>query len=651
MRLADLVAGIHSHCETDAAMADVAALCEHDRYQASAGINAAAAYVAERAEAAGLSAVETLLFPADGQRRWWTYRAPCSWTPLRARLSVGGVEVVRYPEQPYTLAAYSAATPPGGTTARLHRWSDVDEDADLSGALVVVDTAVSLSTVIDRLTTGGGAGLVIDPLSGRADRRLDQIGRVELPPGARICAFSVNSVAIQRLLAATGAGAHATIEVELGLESVPMPVVTALLPGRGDTSDEILLSAHLCHPRPSANDNASGVAALLGAARVLVRGGRERTRDGGTDHWGVRFLWGPEFTGSAAYLHDVVQAGRAPAPVLAINVDMAGEDLGRCGGPLVIESGPDDLPSPLPALAQRCAALIPPRSRSYSGAVPADAWTWRSSPFAGGSDHALLAAAPTRSPVLSLGHWPDRTNHSSADTVDCVDPAELCRTTTVVAAAVAALRTRADRELAADIAAATTSWAAHRVLDALPGHRPPRPAAWSAEPATVLDAHADTEVHRLLRHRTGVALGAVRTLGLAGVHDGQMRAAEAHVASIATAVLAGFPSVPTATAGDADDGPALVPRWSGPANLRALAELATPDDRAWLDGQLARDRGGNYTRAVALLGGLDGHRGWRGAAWWAALASELPMPVEFAHRFLDVVCRVGWAATAPERGC
>jgi hypothetical protein len=79
-------------------------------------------------------------------------------------------------------------------------------------------------------------------------------------------------------------------------------------------------------------------------------------------------------------------------------------------------------------------------------------------------------------------------------------------------------------------------------------------------------------------------------------------------------------------------------------NLRALAEAATPADRAWLDDQLARDRGGGYARAVALLRSVNGERDRHEMAWWAALSSELPVPVAFAARFTDLICRAGWAS-------
>jgi len=63
---------------------------------------------------------------------------------------------------------------------------------------------------------------------------------------------------------------------------------------------EVLVVAHLCHPQPSANDNASGAAAALEAARVLqtlIAGGHLPP-----PRRSIRFLWLPEFTGSQAYL-------------------------------------------------------------------------------------------------------------------------------------------------------------------------------------------------------------------------------------------------------------------------------------------------------------------------------------------------------------
>ena len=74
-------------------------------------------------------------------------------------------------------------------------------------------------------------------------------------------------------------------------------VVTAVIPGT-DGSEEIVFSCHLCHQKPGANDNASGAAAILEAARALNalirRGEIERPRRT------IRFIWPPEINGTLA---------------------------------------------------------------------------------------------------------------------------------------------------------------------------------------------------------------------------------------------------------------------------------------------------------------------------------------------------------------
>src|SRR5215470_19189234 len=155
MRLAELVAAAYDAFDPGLAMADVHAISAHDRYQASAGIAVAADYVADRARDAGLADVIVLSFPADGAKRWWTYRAPRSWTPVGATLAVDGTAIVSYPQQPYSLAAYSAPTPPGGQPVPLVRYSAVRRGDDPRGALVVADEPVSLGVLAGPMAAAG----------------------------------------------------------------------------------------------------------------------------------------------------------------------------------------------------------------------------------------------------------------------------------------------------------------------------------------------------------------------------------------------------------------------------------------------------------------------------------------------------------------
>lgn len=551
MRLQELVDWCHGEFDAEAAMADVKALCEFDRYQASVGLLAAAEYVADRAP---LHDVEVLRFPADGLQRWWTFRGPSSWTPVRAQLNVGETPVVSYPEQPYALGAHSAAC---------DRTVPIATDGDVKGALVLTPEEGPVE-----LARRGAVGFVT------------LAGRVELPPGSPLVAFCVDEEQLARLRAAQ----NARVLVELG-EPVEMAVATGVLPGRGP---ELLLTAHLCHPRPSANDNASGAAALLAVAAVLRK----------TSGQPVRFVWGPEFVGTAAFLQ------RAATPVAGVNIDMAGEDQALCGGPLVIERSPDEKPSYVTALAERVAALMP-GTRSYSGAVPCDVWGWRSVPHVGASDHALFPC-----PSVGLGHWPDRFNHTRFDTFDKVSAAELRRTATLAASVIGAIRID-DAALDADVADATLAWAAAYVAGGMAGAAPRRQLEWN-EP--VYDPWCASAAARRQAHRRAVA--------------------QATVSSLSRPVVA-----PTGNGG-------MVAFWDGPFNLRALAEDCAEADRAWLDQRVAEDRGGAYARISALARGIDGRRSRYSVGWWAALATELTIPVAFAERFLDVLCAAGWAGEA-----
>lgn len=77
-----------------------------------------------------------------------------------------------------------------------------------------------------------------------------------------------------------------------------------VVPGR--SAEELLLTAHICHPA-QANDNLSGIAVAAGLARRLLEGPPPR--------YTVRFLWAPGTLGAIAWLdrhrHDAVLRVRA----------------------------------------------------------------------------------------------------------------------------------------------------------------------------------------------------------------------------------------------------------------------------------------------------------------------------------------------------
>lgn len=416
--LSELVGRYLRGVRMDEVMAHLTRLTEHDRYQASLGIERAAELVAGAAEVIGLAGVTVERFPADGATRWWSFQAPRSWTPTTARLEIRAagrcVVAVDHAAQPFTIATYSAPTPPAGLVARV-----AGVGGELAGAVVVIGAAdFARPELLTALAERGAVGFVTDaPCRGPSG---EHPGRIELDARTPLFGFSVTTAQRQAIEAAAAAGAEAHVRVDID-RSASMPVVTGVLPGRG--AGEVWLTSHLCHPRPGANDNASGAAALLGVAAALVDRRLETARD--LDR-SIRFVWGPEFVGVAALIHQRYgRLGRDGRPVAVVNLDMVGEDPSQCGVPLVVERAPDWCPSMITPLAEHVIEQVFAQTSAHPG-------TWRPGPFLGYSDHALFAnfSDPDwRSPAVQLWHPGDPFNHSAADSLDKVSAVELRRAT------------------------------------------------------------------------------------------------------------------------------------------------------------------------------------------------------------------------------
>jgi aminopeptidase-like protein len=216
--------------------------------------------------------------------------------------------------------------------------------------------------------------------------------------------------------------------VDSSLYGGTMEVVTAFVPG--ETDEAVIVAAHLCHPQSSANDNASGAAAALEAARTLARliadGDMPRPRRG------VRFLWLPEMTGSYAYLsgheEDISRM------VAGINLDMVGEDQAQTGASFLIERPPDAMSSFAPDLLERLREELFDDAPSHTGLGGYSLFRHATTSFSGGSDHCIFSDPTVGIPMPLLIQWPDKFYHTSADTLDKVDPTMLARAGTLATA-------------------------------------------------------------------------------------------------------------------------------------------------------------------------------------------------------------------------
>jgi hypothetical protein len=171
--------------------------------------------------------------------------------------------------------------------------------------------------------------------------------------------------------------------------------------------------SHLCHPRPGANDNASGAAALLETAATLARliGQGVLPAPGR----GIRFIWVPEMTGTFAWLAAQEAEVRSGRWLAGLNLDMVGADQCLTNGLCEFVS----LPAAGAAFADH---LLNWLRQPFSDGI-----RYKEAPFASGSDHYILSDPSVGIPTPMINDWPDKFYHTSVDTPDKVSPTALAR--------------------------------------------------------------------------------------------------------------------------------------------------------------------------------------------------------------------------------
>jgi hypothetical protein len=203
--------------------------------------------------------------------------------------------------------------------------------------------------------------------------------------------------------------------------------VTATIPGTSD--EQVLLVAHLCHPAPFANDNASGAAAVMEAARALhtlvQSGALPRPRRA------LRFLWVPEMTGTYLYLAD--HEAEIARTVAGLNLDMVGEDEAQTGSSWLLVRTSEALPHFAADLLEALREQFWGAAHSFDGRSRPPLYRHAVMPYANGSDHYIFGDPTVGIGMPMLAQWPDRFYHTTGDTIDKVSPQTLQRNITLAA--------------------------------------------------------------------------------------------------------------------------------------------------------------------------------------------------------------------------
>ncbi len=430
-----------------AALEDLAAITACHRIQSSPGYRQAAYIALDRLRDAGVPA-EIFSFPGDGNTAFWGYAIPQEWEGREGRLSLVAPEqearaLADFRAEKISMIQRSAPTPPEGVTAEVVVLEDGEEESDYEGLDLhgkVVLTRGDLERV-RRLAVGkhGAAGILFDGMREAPPVR----PLMGLPHARQYTSFWWEGTAEElssrcwgfvltpeqgewlRRLVRTEGKVGRTVQVHATVDSSFCAGYGEDVVGyiAGETDEEVWLLAHLCHPQPSCNDNGSGVAALLETARALShlieQGKLPRPRRG------IRFLLIPEMTGTYAYL--ATHEELIPHVVAGLNLDMVGEDQAQCGSTLNLTNAPRSCPSVSDDLLALIFQRVAAEGAGFQGVADYALFRWMETPFSAGSDHFVLTDPTVGIPCPMLLQWPDRFYHTSADTIDKVDPAMLAR--------------------------------------------------------------------------------------------------------------------------------------------------------------------------------------------------------------------------------
>ena len=411
------------------------------RIQGSRGYSEAAQYVLTTLRDFGFQEDRAWIesFPADGKVVYQTWQSPSGWDIESAELRMiqpSDELLVRYPEIGMSVITYSNA---GQARAELvdveAGTADSDYDGiDVTGKFVL---ATGDGGDVHRLAVlkYGAAAVVCYLDDSRAPEHPDMIGYTGMWPRTEeipkvTFGFNISNRQGRHLKSLLEEDKKVVLDgkvVGRGLEPWRMEVIVALIPGGENADQELVFTAHLDHPKESANDNASGSAALLDMARALdnlIRLGKlprpKRT---------IRFLWVPQLYGTMAYLdsHSELRGPRLGGNVLAnLNLDMVGENLDLLHSRMNITWTPPTISSALTDLTSVIAERVDRQEITSPGGSSSN-FNYRITPFSPGSDHVIFNDGAVGVPAMMLGHWPDHTHHTTEDTPDKVDPLELER--------------------------------------------------------------------------------------------------------------------------------------------------------------------------------------------------------------------------------
>jgi len=445
----DVLKQIAEETSGEAAKRNLDTITLQHRMRASSQFAMATQHILMQLEHYGLEDVRLLQYPADGQTMFGTQKSRPIWDVRSAELwelaAVDG-ETVRsrrladWDSVPLTLAQDSLS---GEVTTTLVDIGAGTDSADYAGKSVrgkLVLTSSQPGSVVERAVGElGAAGIISYAPNQRSawwkeDDRLVRWGHLSAFPETKSFGFMIALGEARKLQERMANGEEIRLygRVDASHRIGKFGFATAAIRGTDKAGEDIHLTCHLDHPRPGANDNASGCVSILETARTLsaLISNGILPRPSRT----IRFLWPAEIEGSLMYLTRHPDVSRIKAN---IHMDMVG------GGPVTksvfrISGGPISVPSFIADLGHEVGHFMNEQTEGFASGdavdFPLNAPEGGKEPMLAllegldmGSDHDVFFEGSWAIPGLYLHDWPDRYIHTNYDLAANIDPTKLKR--------------------------------------------------------------------------------------------------------------------------------------------------------------------------------------------------------------------------------
>ena len=422
------------------------------RMRGSNDYNKAIAFLNTKLKDYNLESIEVIKIPADGKTMYGTHKTRPAWNVEFAELWelqeqndnwIKHAKIADYESIPMVVAQDSKS---GEVSANLvdigKGTSEADyANMDIEGKLVLTSSQPA-SVASLAITKYKAAGIISyaqnQPSAWHGeDENLIRWGHFDYFKDIQSFAFMVTlkqARAFQSKLR-NGQTVRLNAKVITETKNTDWELLTAVIKGSDSTlnKEEILFTCHLDHPRPGANDNASGCVAILEVARTLKKLIDENKLE--RPKRTIRFLWSPEIEGTKILLN--YKPEFAVKTKFNIHMDMVGGGL-ETKGVYQVSRGPMSLPSFINDVGESFAEFLNQSSIAYAsgttakfpvvsnegGKEPLHAIIGN---FSMGSDFEVFTEGSFKIPSIYLHQYPDRYIHTNYDSPSNIDPTVLKR--------------------------------------------------------------------------------------------------------------------------------------------------------------------------------------------------------------------------------